>query len=220
MGKISLNIYETYGKRLFDMVVSGCALLMFSPLLCITAVLVRYNLGSPILFSQNRPGLNGELFTLYKFRSMRSDVDRNGKPLPDAQRLTKFGKLLRATSLDELPELWNILKGDMSFVGPRPLLVEYLPLYDKTQSRRHSVRPGLSGLAQVNGRNTLSWEDRFELDVQYVDSISFRQDIQLLVKTVWKVVEREGISSATSITMEPFKGTSSNETGRGYGEQE
>lgn len=181
-------------------------LIVLSPLLLIIAILVKINLGSPVIFKQKRPGLNEKIFTLYKFRTMTDKRDENGKLLPDSERLTSFGKFLRSTSLDELPELYNILKGDMSFVGPRPLLVEYLPLYNDFQRRRHEVRPGLTGLAQVNGRNAISWEQKFKLDVEYVDNVSFIGDLKIIILTIKKVLVREGISSETSVTMEPFRG--------------
>ncbi|MDI3508721.1 MAG: hypothetical protein PWP48_2034 [Clostridiales bacterium] len=190
---------------------SLCAIIILSPLLLVIALLVRIYLGRPVIFKQKRPGLNERIFTLYKFRTMTDEKDENGHLLPDEVRLTKFGKFLRSTSIDELPELFNILKGDMSIVGPRPLLVQYLPLYDAHQRRRHEVRPGLTGLAQVSGRNAISWEDRFNLDVQYVDNVSFINDWKIIFLTVKKVFAREGISSGTSATMEPFEGTAKNE---------
>jgi lipopolysaccharide/colanic/teichoic acid biosynthesis glycosyltransferase len=173
----------------------------------IIALLVRIKLGSPVIFKQKRPGLNEKIFTLYKFRTMTDKRDEKGELLPDAERLTKFGKMLRSTSLDELPELFNILKGDMSIVGPRPLLVQYLPLYNDIQRRRHEVRPGLSGLAQVSGRNAISWEDKFHLDVEYVDNVSCIGDWKIILETIKKVFVREGISSNTSETMEAFNVT-------------
>ena len=201
------SFYERFVKRLMDIVLSGCALLVLSPVLLVTAVLVRTRLGSPVIFCQERPGKDGKIFKLYKFRSMTDGRDENGELLPDAVRLTKFGRLLRSTSLDELPELWNILRGDMSIVGPRPLLVKYLPLYNEEQRRRHDVRPGLTGWAQVNGRNAISWEEKFRLDVWYVDHLSFGLDVKTIFLTVKKVFCREGISSETAATMEEFKGT-------------
>jgi len=173
----------------------------------IIALLVRIKLGSPVIFKQKRPGLNEKIFTLYKFRTMTDERDENGELLPDSVRLTKFGKFLRSTSLDELPELFNILKGDMSIVGPRPLLVEYLPLYNEHQKRRHEVRPGLSGLAQINGRNAITWEKKFDYDVEYVDNVSFIGDWKIILLTFIKVFKREGINSSESVTMERFKGT-------------
>ena len=176
----------------------------------ISALLVRIKLGSPVIFKQKRPGLNGKIFTLYKFRTMTDKKDENGNLLPDEIRLTRFGKKFRATSLDELPELFNILKGDMSVVGPRPLLVKYLPLYNEHQFRRHEVRPGFTGYAQVNGRNAISWEEKFDKDVEYVDNVSFLGDWKIILQTVKTVISREGISSETSETMEDFKGTIKN----------
>lgn len=201
------SFYERYIKRLLDIVLSGCALIALSPVLLVTAVLVRLKLGSPVIFCQERPGKDGKIFKLYKFRSMSDQRDENGNLLPDEVRLTRFGRLLRATSLDELPELWNILRGDMSIVGPRPLLVKYLPLYNREQRRRHDVRPGLTGWAQANGRNALSWEEKFRLDVWYVDHVSFATDVKTVLLTVKKVFCREGISSETAATMEEFQGT-------------
>jgi len=193
-------------KRLFDIAVSGMALIVLSPVLAIVAAGVRYRLGSPVLFRQQRPGLHCKPFELIKFRTMRADRDAHGEPLPDALRMTRIGSFLRSTSLDELPELWNVLKGEMSLVGPRPLLMDYLPLYSPTQLRRHEVRPGVTGLAQVSGRNALSWEERFALDVWYVDNRSFWLDLKILVRTVAKVFQREGINAAGSATMEKFGG--------------
>lgn len=194
-------------KRAVDVLGSLSALVLLSPLLCVLCVLVRTKLGTPVIFMQERPGKNGKVFTLYKFRTMTDERDENGELLPDEIRLTRFGKLLRTLSLDELPEFVNILRGDMSFVGPRPLLVRYLPLYNKRQSMRHNVRPGLTGLAQVNGRNLLTWEEKFEWDVKYVENISLWLDVKILFRTVLNVLKREGISSETSATMEPFTGT-------------
>lgn len=187
------GLYECYIKRFIDVVCSICALIMLSPIIVVTFLLVRIKLGSPVLFMQERPGKNGEIFKLYKFRSMTDARDENGKLLSDDIRLTKFGRLLRSTSLDELPELFNILKGDMSIVGPRPLLVEYLPYYTKEERHRHDVRPGLTGLAQINGRNTLTWEEKFAFDIEYVKDITFIKDIQIIFKTVKKVFKREDI---------------------------
>lgn len=186
---------------------SLCAIIVLSPVMLIIAILVRVKLGSPVIFKQKRPGLNEKIFTLYKFRTMTDKRGENGELLPDSERLTKFGKMLRSTSLDELPELFNILKGDMSIVGPRPLLVQYLPLYNDIQRRRHEVRPGLSGLAQVSGRNAISWEDKFHLDVEYVDNVSCIGDWKIILETIKKVFVREGISSNTSETMEAFNVT-------------
>ena len=203
------GFYEKYVKRLIDIVCSLVVLALFWWFYIILAVLVRFKLGSPILFKQQRPGKNEKIFNMYKFRTMTDARDEKGDLLPDEVRLTKFGKVLRATSLDELPEIFNILKGDMSLIGPRPLLVQYLPRYNEEQHHRHDVRPGLSGWAQVNGRNTLSWEDKFKHDVWYVNHISFAIDVRIIFMTVMKaVVKQEGISSDTSVTMEEFMGTS------------
>ena len=201
------RIYQKYVKRILDFIISICAGILLSPVFLIVAVLVRVKLGSPVIFKQDRPGRDEKIFRLYKFRSMTDEKDENGQLLPDEVRLNHFGKLLRSTSLDELPELWNIIKGDMSIVGPRPLLVSYLPLYNSRQKKRHEVRPGLTGLAQVNGRNAISWEEKFELDVSYVEKLSFMTDLGIFFKTVSSVIRREGISSGTSETMEPFKGS-------------
>lgn len=201
------GIYRSFIKRPMDFILSLIAIIILSPVFLIVAILVRTKLGSPILFKQQRPGLNEKVFMMYKFRTMTDERDGNGELLPDSIRLTKFGRFLRSTSLDELPELFNILKGDMSIIGPRPLLVQYLPLYNEHQKRRHEVRPGLSGLAQVNGRNAISWEDKFDLDVHYVDSVSFIGDWKIIFMTIKKVLIREGISSETADTMEPFKGS-------------
>lgn len=201
------KIYDKLIKRAADFLLSLFALALLALPLAVLALLVRTRLGSPVLFKQERPGKNGEIFTLYKFRTMTDERDEKGELLPDEIRLTKFGKLLRSLSLDELPELYNILKGDMSFVGPRPLLVRYLSLYNERQAMRHNVRPGLTGLAQVNGRNLLTWEEKFEWDVKYVENISPWLDIKILFKTVLNVLKREGISSETSATMEEFRGT-------------
>lgn len=201
------GIYCRYIKRLLDILLSGCALVVLSPVLLVVAILVRTKLGSPVIFCQERPGKNEKIFKMYKFRSMTDERDENGNLLPDEVRLTKFGRLLRSTSLDELPELWNIFKGDMSIVGPRPLLVQYLPLYNEEQRHRHDVRPGLTGLAQINGRNGISWEKKFQYDVQYVNGITFWGDMKILILTVASVFKREGISSESSVTMEDFTGT-------------
>ena len=200
-------MYRKFFKRFFDVLLSGCALILLSPVLLIVAVLVRTKLGSPVIFCQERPGKNEKIFKMYKFRSMTDARDENGELLPDAVRLTAFGRFLRSTSLDELPELWNIFRGDMSIVGPRPLLVKYLPLYNEEQRHRHDVRPGLTGLAQVHGRNALSWEGRFTYDVDYVSRITALGDLKILLQTVSSVMRREGISSGTSATMEEFQGT-------------
>lgn len=200
------GIYERFFKRPMDFILSLIAIIVLSPILLIVAILVRIKLGSPILFTQRRPGLNEKIFTMYKFRTMTDEKDSNGEFLPDNVRLTRFGKLLRSTSLDELPGLFNIFKGDMSVIGPRPLLVQYLSLYNNHQKRRHDVRPGLSGLAQINGRNAIKWDEKFDLDVKYVDSISFFLDWNIIFQTIKKVFVREGISSETAVTMEPFRG--------------
>ena len=201
------GVYARYIKRILDVLLSGCALLVLSPVLLVVAVLVRTKLGSPVIFCQERPGKNEKIFKMYKFRSMTDARDENGELLPDEVRLTRFGKALRSTSLDELPELWNIFKGDMSIVGPRPLLVKYLPLYSEEQHHRHDVRPGLTGWAQVHGRNLATWEERFAYDVDYVDNISFALDVKIIFMTIRCVFAREGISAEGSATMEAFTGT-------------
>lgn len=200
------GIYEKYVKRPQDLCCALAAIIVLSPVMAVTALLVRIKLGTPVLFKQERPGLNGKIFTLYKFRTMTDEKDSEGNPLSDEERLTSFGKLLRSTSLDELPELFNILNGDMSVVGPRPLLVKYLPLYNEHQARRHEVRPGFTGYAQVHGRNAISWEKKFDLDVEYVDHVTFLGDWKVIFQTVKTVLKREGISSETAVTMEEFKG--------------
>ena len=202
-----MKLYEKCFKRLFDFVLSLIAIIILSPVMLITAILVRVKLGSPILFRQERPGKDEKIFAMYKFRTMTDEKDAEGNLLPDEVRLTKFGKLLRSTSLDELPELFNILKGDMSIIGPRPLLVEYLPRYNEEQKHRHDVRPGLSGLAQVNGRNAISWEEKFKYDFQYVRNITFWGDCRIIVQTIKNVIKRDGISAEGSATMEKFQGT-------------
>lgn len=191
-----------------DFILSLAALMVLSPILIIIGLMVRTKLGSPIIFKQKRPGLKEKIFTLYKFRTMSDMTDENGEILPDEIRLTKFGKILRSTSLDELPEMINIVRGDMSIVGPRPLLVQYLPLYNERQKCRHDVRPGLTGYAQVNGRNAISWEEKFELDVDYVQNITFLRDWKIIFKTAAKMFEREGINSESAATMEDFQGSS------------
>lgn len=200
-------MYQKYIKRLLDIMISLAALIILSPVLLAVAVLVRVKLGAPVIFHQDRPGFHEKVFKLCKFRSMTDARDENGGLLPDEVRLTKFGRTLRATSLDELPELWNILKGDMSLIGPRPLLVKYLPLYNEFQRHRHDVRPGLTGWAQVNGRNAITWEQRFEYDVYYVNHISFWMDFRILFQTVAVVFRHSGINSATDATMAAFTGT-------------
>lgn len=204
--------YEAVVKRPLDAAVSAVSLVALSPVLAATAIAVRIKLGSPVVFTQERPGLNGEVFTIYKFRTMTDERDiQTGELLSDEDRLTEFGKWLRSTSLDELPEIANVFKGDMSIVGPRPLLVRYLPRYNAYQARRHEVRPGLTGAAQVNGRNLLSWEDKFNLDIAYADRVTFIGDCKIVAKTVGRVVTREGISSLNHVTMGEFMGNESSE---------
>jgi len=195
-----------YTKRVFDIILSLFLILIFSPIIIIVSIFIYFTMGQPILFRQIRPGLNEKLFTIYKFRTMNNKRDKNGDLLPDKDRLSKIGKIIRSTSLDELPQLFNVLKGDMSFVGPRPLLEEYLPLYNEEQKRRHSVVPGITGWAQVNGRNAISWEDKFKYDIWYVDNQSFWLDMKILWMTFLKVIKRSDISSEKSVTMEKFKG--------------
>lgn len=194
MKKSQGGIYRRYFKRPMDFVLSLVAIIVLSPVFLIVAILVRTKLGSPVIFKQERPGLNENIFTMYKFRTMTDERDENGELLPDSIRLTKFGKMLRSTSLDELPELFNILKGDMSIVGPRPLAVIYLPYYNQKEKIRHTVRPGLTGLAQINGRNTVNWEDRFNYDVSYVANVSLILDLSIIMKTLLKVFKREGVT--------------------------
>ena len=210
--------YEKYFKRPFDMIVAGTALVILSPVIAVTALLVRFKLGTPVLFTQKRPGLHGKVFTIYKFRTMTNDRDESGNLLPDEQRLTEFGRMLRTTSLDELPELINIICGAMSIVGPRPLLEEYLLRYDDRQKHRHDVRPGLTGFAQVCGRNHLSWEERFEDDLKYVSNITFIGDVRIILKTIVTVVKHSGISSETSATMEEFIGDNIIQENNNFGE--
>ena len=201
------RLYRNYIKRILDVLLSGTGIVLLSPVYLVLWVLVRSKLGTPVLFKQDRPGKNEKIFKLYKFRTMTDAIDENGNLLPDEVRLTSFGKTLRATSLDELPELFNILKGDMSLVGPRPLLVKYLPLYNEFQRHRHDVTPGLTGWAQVNGRNTISWEDKFEKDVYYVEHLSFWLDLKILFLSVAVVFRHQGVNSGTDATMEAFTGT-------------
>ena len=202
------GFYEKYIKRPQDFCCALLAIIVLSPVMAIVAAMVRLKLGSPVIFKQERPGLNEKIFTLYKFRTMTDKKDEDGNLLPDEERLTRFGKILRSTSLDELPELFNILNGDMAVVGPRPLLVRYLPLYNEQQARRHEIRPGFTGYAQVNGRNSISWEEKFDLDVEYVDHVTFLGDWKIILQTVKTVLKREGISSESSVTMEEFRGNS------------
>ncbi|MEL3960605.1 sugar transferase [Lysinibacillus endophyticus] len=210
------KFYEKVIKRLIDLLISFAAIVFLSPLFLLVSILVKTKLGSPIIFKQQRPGKNGEIFTLYKFRTMTNERDASGNLLPETIRLTNFGLLLRSTSLDELPQLFNILKGEMSLIGPRPLLVEYLELYNDHQKRRHEVRPGLTGLAQVSGRNYLSWEEKFNLDVEYIDNISLLNDLKILVLTIKKVVIREDIYEDPNKIMEDFEGNKYQENINNY----
>lgn len=200
-------MYANFFKRIIDFILSACAILILGLPLSIVALLIRIKLGSPVLFKQRRPGKNGKIFEIYKFRTMTDARDEDGNLLPDNERLTDFGKLLRSTSIDELPEIINIFKGDMAVIGPRPLLEEYLPLYNEEQAHRHDVRPGLTGWAQINGRNTISWEDKFRYDVEYVRNISFMFDLKIFFLTIKKVFVREGINASAEVTMEKFKGS-------------
>lgn len=193
-------------KTIFDFLIALIALILLSPILLLVATLIRIKLGENVIFSQDRPGLHSKTFKMYKFRSMLNSTDATGKPLPDKQRLTSFGAKLRATSLDELPALWNVLKGDISLVGPRPLLVEYLPLYNQEQARRHNVKPGITGWAQINGRNAISWEDKFKFDIWYIDNQTFMLDLKIIFLTIKKIFIKEGISHAGSATMSKFTG--------------
>ncbi len=209
-------MYAKYIKRIFDVLFSLIALIFLSALILAVAILVRINLGSPVIFKQERPGKDGKIFILYKFRTMTQSTDNNGNLLSDEERLTKFGRFLRKTSIDELPELVNILKGDMSIIGPRPLLVQYLPLYNEHQKRRHEIKPGLTGYAQVHGRNSISWEEKFDFDVYYVDNVKFSVDFKIILYTIKSVFRHEGISSDTSETMEEFTGTPVSEKAAAY----
>lgn len=201
-----MNMYKKYIKRILDFLLSAFVLIILAIPLIIVGLLIKVKLGSPILFRQERPGKNGKIFEIIKFRTMNNAKDESGNLLPDDLRLTKFGKFIRSTSIDELPELINILKGDMSIVGPRPLLVEYLDLYNEEQKHRHDVRPGLTGLAQVNGRNSITWEEKFKYDIEYVKNVTFINDCKIILKTIQKVVQRDGINAAETVTMEKFKG--------------
>ena len=200
------NKFYSKIKRILDFIISLIALIVFSPIMIIVAILVYVKLGSPIIFKQDRPGKDGKVFKMYKFRTMLDSYNKFGEALPDEERLTTFGKILRSTSLDELPELINVIRGDMSLVGPRPLLVEYLELYSEEQNRRHDVRPGITGWAQVNGRNSISWDEKLNLDVEYVDNLSFILDIKILFLTVYKVFKRDGINQDGNVTIEKFTG--------------
>lgn len=200
-------MYANFFKRIIDFILSACAILLLGLPLLVVAFLIRIKLGSPVLFKQRRPGKDGKIFEIYKFRTMTDARDKEGNLLPDNERLTDFGKLLRSTSIDELPEIINIFKGDMSIIGPRPLLEEYLPLYNEEQAHRHDVRPGLTGWAQINGRNTINWEDKFRYDVEYVRNISFMFDLKIFFLTIKKVFVREGINASAEVTMEKFKGS-------------
>ncbi len=198
-------------KRILDIIIASAALILLSPLYFYVAYKVKKNLGSPVLFRQVRPGLHGKPFEMIKFRTMKDAIDERGNPLPDSERLTPFGKMLRSSSLDEMPELWNVIKGDMSIVGPRPLLMEYLPLYNKEQAKRHDVRPGMTGHAQVNGRNAISWEQKFKLDTWYVENRSLWLDFKIMLQTVKKVIAKDDINEAGEATMTKFTGTPSEE---------
>lgn len=200
-------MYAKFFKRLIDFILSACAILILGIPLLIVALLIKFKIGSPVLFKQRRPGKDGKIFEIYKFRTMTDARDTNGNLLPDNERLTDFGKLLRSTSIDELPEILNIVKGDMAIIGPRPLLEEYLPLYNEEQAHRHDVRPGLTGWAQINGRNTISWEDKFKYDVEYVRNISFMFDLKIFFLTIKKVFIREGINASAEVTMDKFRGS-------------
>lgn len=199
-------MYRKFVKRLLDFIIAGIAIILLSPVFLVLTVMVKVKLGRPVFFKQLRPGKDEKIFCMYKFRTMTDSRDSGGNLLPDEQRLPSFGKSLRSTSLDELPELYNILKGDMSIVGPRPLLVQYLPLYNEQQRKRHKVRPGFTGLAQINGRNHISWQEKFEWDVKYVEHVTFLEDLKIILQTIRVVLKKEGISSDTAVTMEEFKG--------------
>ncbi|MCC3648455.1 sugar transferase [Cytobacillus oceanisediminis] len=201
------STYKRFLKRPLDIILSSIAIIVLSPVFLIVALLVKVKLGGPVIFKQERPGLNEEIFTMYKFRTMTDERDNNGNLLPNHLRHTRFGRILRSTSLDELPELLNVFKGDMSLIGPRPLLIDYLPLYNEYQKHRHDVRPGLSGLAQVMGRNAITWEEKFNYDIEYVENISFALDCQLIIRTITKVFKREDVNNSESVTMERFRGT-------------
>ncbi|WP_035337066.1 sugar transferase [Dokdonia sp. PRO95] len=200
-------MYKLYLKRLLDIVIAFSAFILLLPIFIVVAILIATKTKGSVFFKQKRPGLNGEIFSVLKFKTMTDECDANGKPLPDEERITKVGQFIRSTSLDEIPQLLNVIKGDMSLVGPRPLLTKYLPLYNENQARRHNVKPGITGWAQVNGRNSISWEKKFELDVWYVDNLSFILDLKVLFKTFLKVVKRDGINSDTSVSMETFTGS-------------
>ena len=201
------TVYERFLKRPFDFTIAWIALFLLTPVILLISLLVYLKLGSPVFFTQDRPGLNEKVFRMYKFRSMTNKKDCEGNFLPDSERLTKFGRFLRASSLDELPEIFNIARGEMSFVGPRPLLVEYLPLYNEKQKQRHAVRPGLTGLAQINGRNAISWEAKFDLDIKYIQKITFDTDTVIFFSTLLKVLKKDGVNSTAEISMEKFSGT-------------
>jgi len=200
------GLYNRYFKRLMDIVLSLIAIIVLSPVFLVVAILVKIKLGSPIIFKQKRPGLNEKIFTMYKFRTMTDERDENGELLPNHIRLTKLGRVLRITSIDELPEFFNVLKGDMSLIGPRPLLIEYLPLYNEHQKHRHDVRPGISGLAQINGRNAITWEEKFDYDIVYIKNVSFLLDFKIIVQTVLKVLKTEGVNKNKFEIMEKFRG--------------
>lgn len=204
----SYIFYRFYIKRLLDIIISAISITVLSPLLVVIALMVKINLGSPVIYTQLRPGKNEKIFTIYKFRTMSNSKDDKGQLLPDELRLTRFGRWLRSTSLDEMPELFNVLKGDMSIIGPRPLLVKYLPLYNEYQRRRHEVKPGISGLAQINGRNAISWEEKFALDVKYIETMSFRLDIKIAIITIIRVLRKDGINAGEVVTMPEFIGSS------------